>query len=225
MIHPMSTIGNRINDIKASLPKGVTLVAVSKFHPVEALQEAYDCGQRAFGESRANELVAKASALPHDVEWHFIGHLQTNKVRSIIPHVSLIHSIDSEKLLRLIDSEAGRIGRTVDVLLQVHVAREETKFGFTPQELDDLAASGLIPSLGNIRVRGVMGMASNVDDDARIRQDFRDISRAFDNLRKTTGIETLDTISMGMSHDYMTAIEEGSNMVRIGTTIFGEREY
>lgn len=225
MIHPMSTIGNRINDIKASLPKGVTLVAVSKFHPVEALQEAYNCGQRAFGESRANELVAKASALPHDVEWHFIGHLQTNKVRSIIPHVSLIHSIDSEKLLRLVDSEAGRIGRTVDVLLQVHVAREETKFGFTPQELDDLAASGLIPSLGNIRVRGVMGMASNVDDEARIRQDFRDISRAFDNLRKTTGIETLDTISMGMSHDYMTAIEEGSNMVRIGTTIFGEREY
>lgn len=221
----MSTIGKRINDIKASLPKGVTLVAVSKFHPVEALQEAYDCGQRAFGESRANELVAKASALPHDVEWHFIGHLQTNKVRSIIPHASLIHSIDSEKLLRLVDSEARRIGRTVDVLLQVHVAREETKFGFTPQELDALAASGIIPSLGNIRVRGVMGMASNVDDETRIRQDFRDIARAFDNLRKTTGIETLDTISMGMSHDYMTAIDEGSNMVRIGTTIFGEREY
>ncbi len=221
----MSTIGKRINDIKASLPKGVTLVAVSKFHPVEALQEAYDCGQRAFGESRANELVAKASALPHDVEWHFIGHLQTNKVRSIIPHASLIHSIDSEKLLRLVDSEARRIGRTVDVLLQVHVAREETKFGFTPQELDDLAASGIIPSLGNIRVRGVMGMASNVDDETRIRQDFRDIARAFDNLRKTTGIETLDTISMGMSHDYMTAIDEGSTMVRIGTTIFGEREY
>lgn len=221
----MSTIGKRINDIKASLPKGVTLVAVSKFHPVEALQEAYDCGQRAFGESRANELVAKASALPHDVEWHFIGHLQTNKVRSIIPHASLIHSIDSEKLLRLVDSEARRIGRTVDVLLQVHVAREETKFGFTPQELDDLAASGIIPSLGNIRVRGVMGMASNVDDETRIRQDFRNIARAFDNLRKTTGIETLDTISMGMSHDYMTAIDEGSTMVRIGTTIFGEREY
>ena len=221
----MSTIGKRINDIKASLPKGVTLVAVSKFHPVEALQEAYDCGQRAFGESRANELVAKASALPHDVEWHFIGHLQTNKVRSIIPHASLIHSIDSEKLLRLVDSEARRIGRTVDVLLQVHVAREETKFGFTPQELDALAASGIIPSLGNIRVRGVMGMASNVDDETRIRQDFRDIARAFDNLRKTTGIETLDTISMGMSHDYMTAIAEGSTMVRIGTTIFGEREY
>ena len=221
----MSTIGKRINDIKASLPKGVTLVAVSKFHPVEALQEAYDCGQRAFGESRANELVAKASALPHDVEWHFIGHLQTNKVRSIIPHASLIHSIDSEKLLRLVDSEARRIGRTVDVLLQVHVAREETKFGFTPQELDDLAASGIIPSLGNIRVRGVMGMASNVDDETRIRHDFRDIARAFDNLRKTTSIETLDTISMGMSHDYMTAIDEGSTMVRIGTTIFGEREY
>jgi len=221
----MSTIGKRINDIKASLPKGVTLVAVSKFHPVEALMKAYDYGQRAFGESRANELVAKASALPHDVEWHFIGHLQTNKVRSIIPHVSLIHSIDSEKLLRLVDSEARRIGRTVDILLQIHVAREETKFGFTPQELDALAESGIISSLGNIRARGVMGMASNVDDEARIRQDFRDIARAFDNLRKTTGIETLDTISMGMSHDYMTAIEEGSNMVRIGTTIFGEREY
>ncbi|MCM1093467.1 MAG: YggS family pyridoxal phosphate-dependent enzyme [Bacteroides sp.] len=221
----MSTIGKRINGIKASLPKGVTLVAVSKFHPVEALMEAYDCGQRVFGESRANELVAKASALPHDVEWHFIGHLQTNKVRTIIPHVSLIHSIDSEKLLKLVDSEAKRIGRSVDVLLQVHVAKEETKFGFSPEELDLLATSGILPTLSNVRVRGVMGMASNVDDEIRIRQDFHDIARAFENLHKTTGIETLDTISMGMSHDYITAIEEGSNMVRIGTTIFGEREY
>ncbi len=221
----MSTICQRINDIKASLPKGATLVAVSKFHPVEALQQAYDAGQRVFGESRANELAAKAAALPNDIDWHFIGHLQTNKARTVIPHVSLIHSIDSERLLRTVDAEARRIGRVVDVLLQIHVAKEETKFGFTPEELAEFAASGIIQSLPNIRVRGVMGMASNVDDEARIRSDFRAIAKAFNDLRNTTSIQSLDTISMGMSHDYMIALDEGSNMVRIGTTIFGEREY
>ena len=220
-----STIGSRINDIKASLPAGVTLVAVSKFHPVEALEEAYAGGQRVFGESRANELVAKAGALPSDIEWHFIGHLQTNKVRTIMPHVTLIHSIDSERLLKLVDAEAKRINRTVDALLQVHVAREETKFGFSPEELNELAASGVIESLTNMRIRGVMGMASNVDDEERIKDDFRRIAESFADLKRLSTLDSLDTISMGMSHDYRLAIDAGSNMVRIGTTIFGEREY
>lgn len=220
-----STIGKRINDIKASLPEGVTLVAVSKFHPVEALREAYDSGQRVFGESRANELVAKAQALPADIDWHFIGHLQTNKVRTILPHVTLIHSIDSERLLKLVDAEAQRINRTVDVLLQVHVAKEETKFGFSPEELNELAAGDTFKSLRNTRIRGVMGMASNVDDEVRIKDDFRRIATAFDDLKRLSSLPSLDTVSMGMSHDYGLAIDAGSNMVRIGTTIFGEREY
>lgn len=220
-----STIGKRIHDIKASLPEGVTLVAVSKFHPVEALREAYDSGQRVFGESRANELVAKAQALPADIHWHFIGHLQTNKVRTILPHVTLIHSIDSERLLKLVDAEAQRINRTVDVLLQVHVAKEETKFGFSPEELNELAAGDTLQSLRNTRIRGVMGMASNVDDEVRIKDDFRRIAIAFDDLKRLSSLSSLDTVSMGMSHDYGLAIDAGSNMVRIGTTIFGEREY
>lgn len=221
----MSTIGQRINEIKASLPQGVTLVAVSKFHPAESIREAYEDGQREFGESRANELVTKAKELPDDIRWHFIGHLQTNKVRAIIPYVSLIHSIDSERLLRLVDSEASRIGRKVDVLLQVHVAKEETKFGFSPEELKALASSGVLETMNNARIRGVMGMASNVDDETRIKEDFANIATAFSDLRRLTCLDSLNTISMGMSHDYRLAIAAGSNMVRIGTTIFGEREY
>ncbi len=221
----MSTISQRINEIKASLPQGVTLVAVSKFHPAESIREAYENGQREFGESRANELVTKAKELPDDIRWHFIGHLQTNKVRAIIPYVSLIHSIDSERLLRLVDSEASRIGRKVDVLLQVHVAKEDTKFGFSPEELKALASSGVLETMNNTRIRGVMGMASNVDDETRIKEDFANIATAFSDLRSLTSLDSLDTISMGMSHDYRLAIATGSNMVRIGTTIFGEREY
>lgn len=221
----MTAISQHITDIRASLPDGVTLVAVSKFHPAEAISEAYSCGQRVFGESRAVELVDKAKVLPDDIRWHFIGHLQTNKVRMILPYVDLIHSIDSERLLRLVDAEARRIGRVIDVLLQVHVAKEETKFGFTPGELLRFAGSGTISALPNIRVRGVMGMASNVDDPLRIKADFSDIASAFNALRRLPGLESIDIISMGMSHDYRLAIDAGSNMVRIGTTIFGERQY
>lgn len=220
-------IGQRISAVRESLPEGVTLVAVSKFHPEEAVAEAYAAGQRVFGESRAVELVQKASALPEDIEWHFIGHLQTNKVRMILPHVSLIHSIDSERLLRLVDAEARRIGRRVDVLLQLHVAREETKFGFTPDELMALVGSGMIEELLNVRVRGVMGMASNTDDMERVKADFKEIADTWRQLHEghMAGDEAFDTISMGMSHDYHEAVEAGSNMVRIGTTIFGERDY
>lgn len=224
----MPSVTSRLLDIRSRIPQGVTLVAVSKFHPVEAIREAYDAGQRDFGESRAQELSAKAPAMPSDVRWHFIGHLQTNKVRQVVPHASLIHSIDSLRLLRTVDSEASRIGRTVDVLLQVHVAREETKFGFTPDELlVELPAQWQPADTPSVRVRGVMGMASLTDDTDRIAADFAEIARVFRQLREGlfADADTFDTISMGMSDDFSMAIDAGSTMVRIGTDIFGAREY
>lgn len=223
----MDRIGQRITDIKSTLPEGVTLVAVSKFHPATAIMEAYGAGQRVFGESRATELVEKASTLPDDIDWHFIGHLQTNKVRLVVPHVNLIHSVDSERLLRCIDTESRRIGKVTDVLLQLHVALEETKYGFLPDELTTLLKEGILEEAPGVRVRGIMGMASNVDDESRIASDFQAIKQAFDSIKSLSlpRMEAFDTISMGMSHDYPLAISHGSNMVRIGTTIFGEREY
>ena len=223
----MEQIARHIESVRESLPENVTLVAVSKFHPAEVVMKAYEAGLRVFGESRANELKLKASTMPDDIEWHFIGHLQTNKVRQILPYVSLIQSIDSERLLRIVNDEAVRIGRIVDVLLQVHVAKEETKFGFTPDEIIEFASSWNPASTPGVRIRGVMGMASNVDDDLRIRRDFSDITATFRSLAEGpfAGHKEFDTISMGMSHDYTLAVECGSNMVRIGTTIFGEREY
>ncbi|TFU93761.1 YggS family pyridoxal phosphate-dependent enzyme [Barnesiella sp. WM24] len=223
----MDRIGQRITDIKSTLPEGVTLVAVSKFHPARAIMEAYGAGQRVFGESRATELVEKASTLPDDIDWHFIGHLQTNKVRLVVPHVNLIHSVDSERLLRCIDTESRRIGKVTDVLLQLHVALEETKYGFLPDELTALLKEGILEETPGVRVRGIMGMASNVDDESRIASDFQAIKQAFDSIKSLSlpRMEAFDTISMGMSHDYPLAISHGSNMVRIGTTIFGEREY
>ena len=223
----MDRIGQRITDIKSTLPEGVTLVAVSKFHPAPAIMEAYGAGQRVFGESRATELVEKASTLPDDIDWHFIGHLQTNKVRLVVPHVNLIHSVDSERLLRCIDTESRRIGKVTDVLLQLHVALEETKYGFLPDELTALLKEGILEETPGVRVRGIMGMASNVDDESRIASDFQTIKQAFDSIKSLSlpRMEAFDTISMGMSHDYPLAISHGSNMVRIGTTIFGEREY
>ena len=207
-----------------SIPYGVELVAVSKFHPQEAILAAYEEGQRIFGESRANEFVTKAKLLPNDIKWHFIGHLQTNKVRLILPHVSLIHSIDSEKLLTLVDSEAKRINRIVDVLLQVHVAQEETKYGFEPNELISLIKTEKTISLGNVQIRGIMGMASNTDDTNRIEQDFIAIRQTFDTLKSLPNIsDNFNIVSMGMSDDYLLAIKHGSNMVRIGSSIFGCR--
>ena len=220
-------VKDRLQHLCGSVPEGVDLVAVSKFHPVDALREAYDAGQRIFGESRANELCDKSKVMPDDVQWHFIGHLQTNKVRQILPHVSLIHSVDSERLLRLIDSEASRLGRKVSVLLQLHVAREETKYGFTPEELLSLITPELLAVLTSVDIAGVMGMASNVDDDERIRADFRSIRAAFDTLKAGVMSDrpSFRIVSMGMSHDWRMAVEEGANMIRVGTTIFGEREY
>lgn len=221
-------VAANLTRIQASIPQGVELVAVSKFHPAEAIAEAYHAGQRSFGESRVLELEAKAKALPADIRWHFIGHLQTNKVRRLVPHVHLIHSIDSLRLLRLVSDEALRIGRRVKVLLQVHVALEETKFGFSPEELLAEITPDTVAGLPGVEIVGVMGMASNVDDDTpRIVSDFRAIADAFRSLRATVfaSAPEFSVISMGMSHDWPLAVAEGSNMVRIGTAIFGNREY
>lgn len=221
------SVASEIVRFTDELPANVRLVAVSKFHPVEKLMEAYRAGQRIFGESRVQELVQKAQAMPADVQWHFIGHLQTNKVRALLPHVSLIHSVDSERLLDCIDKEAARIGRTVDVLLQIHVAREEAKFGFTLDEITQLANSGKLTAMSHVRVVGVMAMATNTDNDAEIRSEFAEAHHVFYKLKDGCffGDEYFCELSMGMSDDYRMAIAEGSTMVRIGTTIFGAREY
>ena len=215
-------IGTRIEALQVSLPQGVTLVAVSKFHPIEALKEAYEAGQRVFGESRVQELLVKYDALPKDIEWQMIGHLQTNKVRQIVPFVSLIQSVDSIRLAECINREAERIGRVVDVLLEIHVAQEESKTGWKYDELVEYLHSGAFAELKNIRVRGVMGMATNTDDEEVIRHDFERLAACKNELSQHFS-EDFDTLSMGMSDDYELAIECGSTMVRIGSSIFGER--
>lgn len=221
----MSTIAQRLSEITTTLPEGVRLVAVSKFHPVEALREAYDAGQRIFGESRVQELIGKIEAMPDDTVWHFIGHLQTNKVRAIVGKVAMIESVDTPRLAGFINRAAADAGVVQPVLLQLHVAQEETKFGFTPDELLDWLATDEWRNLTSLKLCGVMGMASNTDDQERIRQDFtliaetrRRIVEAHPDLA-----DTFATVSMGMSHDYLQAIACGSNLVRVGTYIFGER--
>lgn len=220
-------IAEKLQQVKATLKPGVRLVAVSKFHPTEALQEAYDAGQRIFGESHVQELVAKQEALPKDIEWHFIGHLQTNKVKYIAPFISLIHSVDSVKLLKEIDKQAAKADRVVDVLLQVHVAKEETKFGFTPDELLDMLATEEWKTLQHVRLAGLMAMATNTDDTAQIAREFDTVSQLFAVVKERffATEPAFREISMGMSGDYLIAQEHGSTMVRIGTTIFGQRNY
>lgn len=217
-------IGAKIRELHASLPQGVSLVAVSKFHPVEALKEAYDAGQRIFGESRVQELLVKHEALPKDIEWQMIGHLQTNKVRQIVPFISLIQSVDSVRLAECINREAERIGRVVDILFEIHVAQEESKTGWKYDELITFLQSEEFKRLKNIRVRGVMGMATNTDDEQVIRADFEQLANHFNQLKPLFG-EEFDTLSMGMSDDYELAIDCGSTMVRIGSSIFGDRIY
>lgn len=218
----MTDIAANIRHILSTLPQEVTLVAVSKFHPATAIMDAYNAGQRVFGESRAAELAQKSAALPNDIEWHFIGHLQTNKVRQVLPHAALIHSVDSERLLRAIDAEAAKLGITARVLLQVHVAAEETKYGFLPEELIKCARE-VVPTLTNVEVAGVMGMATNTDCTQRVEQDFAAIHACAKELQ--AALPQAGIISMGMSHDYQLALANGSTIVRIGTDIFGVREY
>ena len=220
-------IGDSILKLRETIPGGVELVAVSKFHPNEAIMDAYEVGQRVFGESRATELKAKATSLPNDIQWHFIGHLQTNKVRQLVPFVNLIHSVDSVKLLACINNEAKRVDKVVNVLLQLHVAQEETKFGFTCDDCLAMVADGVLDELQNVRVCGVMGMASLTDDETKIRAEFKAIKATFERLKDEVfdGCDYFCEVSMGMSGDYPIAIEEGATIVRIGSSIFGNRNY
>lgn len=223
----MTDIQTRLTETLAGLPEQVKLVAVSKFHPAEAIKEAYDAGQRDFGESRVQELVAKYETLPQDIKWHFIGHLQLNKVKYIAPFVYLIHAVDSLRLLTEINKQARRCDRVLPCLLQLHVAREETKFGFTADELHDMLAQGEWRDLNNVKIMGIMCMASNTDDRERVRADFHAAYTFYKQAKAEffANEPAFGLRSWGMSHDYHLAIEEGSTMVRIGTHIFGERQY
>lgn len=219
-------IAEEIKKIHSVLPPGVELCAVSKFHPAKAVEEAYDAGQRIFGESRVQELLDKVTVLPDDIKWHFIGHLQTNKVRHLIGKVTLIESVDSERLLDLIDKESEKAGVITRVLMQLHVAREETKFGFYPEELLEYFSNRKFENLKATHICGVMGMASNTDDMKRVREDFRLISATKGKIMKIApDLRGFDIVSMGMSGDWPLAVEEGANLVRIGTAIFGSRNY
>ena len=223
----MSTIAQNLQRVKSDLPDGVTLVAISKFHPIEALREAYDAGQRIFGESHVQELQRKVAEMPSDVEWHFIGHLQTNKVKYIAPYVAMIHAVDTEHLLREIDKQAARCGRVIDVLLELHIAEEETKYGFSPEACREFIAGGAWRELSHVRIRGLMMMASFTDDTEQIRQEMLLARHLFDELKRDYFADEpyFDERSWGMSHDYPIAVETGATLVRVGTTIFGERQY
>lgn len=218
------SIKTEIERLRNELPEGVKLLAVSKFHPVEALREAYDAGQRAFGESRPQELKLKAEILPRDIEWHMIGHLQTNKVKYIAPFVTLIESLDSERLAQEINRQAEKCGRTIDCLLEIHVTDEESKSGWAYDELLSFVRGGGFTAYTNIRIRGVMGMATFTDDEAVVHHDFKRLADCKAELSRFFG-EEFDTLSMGMSDDYRIALECGTTEVRIGSTIFGAREY
>ena len=220
----MSYISDKITEIQSTLRQGVTLLAVSKFHPAEKIQQAYDAGHRSFGESRPQELKAKYDALPKDIKWHMIGHLQTNKIKYIAPFVHLIESLDSERLAAAIDREAAKCGRTIDCLLEIHVTDEESKSGWEWSELKAFVEAGGFQHYPNIRIRGVMGMATFTDDESVVRGDFERLAACKAELAPYFG-EEFDTLSMGMSDDYLAAMEYGSTEVRIGSTIFGEREY
>ena len=220
----MSEIASQLALVRQSLPAGVTLVAVSKTHPAEAIRTAYGAGQRIFGESRPQELRAKYEALPKDIVWHMIGHLQTNKIKYIAPFIALIESVDSARLAEAIQKEAVKCGRVIDILLEIHVAAEETKTGWSLDELRAYLAADPFAGMPNLRVRGVMGIATNTDDETVVRRDFDALRRCFEELRPKFG-PAFDTLSMGMSHDYPLAVACGSTMVRVGSLIFGERDY
>ena len=220
-------VAGNLKTVKSTIPTGVELVAVSKFHPAEHVMKAYEAGQRIFGESREQELIEKAEKMPKDIHWHFIGHLQRNKVKYIAPFIEMIHAMDSERLLSEINRQAEKNGRVIKVLLQLHLADEETKFGMTLDECRALLEKGEWRTYRNVQICGIMMMASNVDDRAQIQGEFQQASDFFDEV-KTRYFATDDAFrckSWGMSHDYDIAVKTGSNMVRVGTAIFGNREY
>jgi pyridoxal phosphate enzyme (YggS family) len=221
----MSDISANIISLKQSLPPSVRLVAVSKTRPVSEIMEAYNTGHRCFGENRVQELLNKKDHLPADVEWHLIGHLQRNKVKLIVPFVSMIQSVDSLKLLSAIESEASKINRIVDILLQVYIAKEETKFGFSREEIEEMILSPEVKEFKSIRICGLMGMATFTSDVGQVQIEFRSLAELFDELKKKYfyAEEYFREISMGMSGDYEIAVQEGSTIIRVGSLIFGER--
>ncbi len=221
----MKTIAENIQAFRSSLPENVRLVAVSKTKPVEVLLEAYHAGQRIFGENKAQEVAAKFPVLPSDIDWHFIGHLQTNKVRMIAPFVTMIHAVDSLKLLKVINREAMACKKVISCLLEFRIARENTKFGLTFEEACELLESTAFRELDHVTIAGVMGMATYTDDTEQVRHEFRSLKLIFDQIKQNyfAGSAGFREISMGMSGDYLVAIQEGSTMVRIGSSIFGER--
>jgi len=220
------SVKERLLDIKGQLPENVTLVAVSKFHTPESIREAYAAGQRIFGESRAQELREKYELLPKDIEWHFIGTMQTNKIKYYAPFVTLIQSVESEKALQVIQKEALKNNRTINVLLEVHIAEETTKQGWSLPELEEYMASGRIGELPNVRIRGLMGMATFTDDKEQVTREFNVLQDIYHLLKTRMGAEfgeVFDILSMGMTDDWPEAVEAGSTMVRIGSYIFGQR--
>ena len=223
----MSHIQEEIKSIQERLPEHVRLVAVSKFHPIEALEEAYAAGQRVFGESKVQEMTTKYEALPKNIEWHFIGHLQTNKIKYMAPYVALIHGVDSFKLLKEINKQAIKAERTIPCLLQIHIAQEESKFGFSFDECRQMLEEGCWKELTHISIAGLMGMATNTDDENIIQQEFHSLGAFFQEIKDSyfSNQPAFKEISMGMSDDYPIAIAEGSTLVRIGSKIFGQRNY
>ena len=220
-------VKGHLREVRSRLPEGVCLVAISKYHPVEYLQAAYEEGQRVFGESHEQELRQKVEVLPNDIQWHFIGHLQTNKVKYIAPYVSMIEAVDSLKLLKEIEKQGAKNNRVIDVLLELHIAEEETKYGLTLDACRQLLEEGEWRNMANVRICGLMMMASYVEDEAQIRQEFRTAHNFFDEVKQRYFAESpyFTQRSWGMSHDYPIAVEEGSTMVRVGTAIFGPRVY
>lgn len=216
-----------LREVRSRLPEGVCLVAISKYHPVEYLQAAYEEGQRVFGESHEQELRQKVEVLPNDIQWHFIGHLQTNKVKYIAPYVSMIEAVDSLKLLKEIEKQGAKNNRVIDVLLELHIAEEETKYGLTLEACRQLLEEGEWRNMAHVRICGLMMMASYVEDEAQIRQEFRTAHNFFDEVKQRYFAESpyFTQRSWGMSQDYPIAVEEGSTMVRVGTAIFGPRVY
>ena len=221
------SIQSNLKEVIATLPPQVRLVAVSKFHPNEALQEAYDAGQRIFGESKVQEMTQKYESLPKDIEWHFIGHLQTNKIKYMAPYVAMIHGVDSFRLLVEINKQAAKAGRIIPCLLQIHIAQEETKFGFSFEECREMLAQGEWKSLKNISLCGLMGMATNTEDETEIQKEFQALGTFFQKIKKQFFNEnpSFKELSIGMSDDYPIAIENGSTLVRVGSRIFGNRYY
>jgi len=220
----MNLIARRINELKSSLPANCTLIAVSKTKPSSDIQYAYDAGQKDFGENKVQELSQKAEELPNDIQWHMIGHLQRNKVKYIASFVHLIHGVDSLKLLKEIDKQGNKVNRIIDCLLQIHIAEEETKFGLNQEELMEILNGNELKELANVRIRGLMGMATFTEDKSHIAREFSSLKGMFESIKsiELTNAQ-IDTLSMGMSGDYSIAVEQGSNMVRVGSAIFGAR--